>query len=216
MLTNVLNADSVASSGNGLSILPQEQTTSAPQTLNQTASVPFFLQDQRNPASSAFALPASDPFGTVLRIISSLIAVIILAFALSWILQKKGGFGSNVFGKVLGILPLDSKRCIYLVDIMGKVLILGVTESNISLLSEITDKATIDSLRFQNETPGMIPGVEKVFSFLRKNRKGFDGEETDEQLPISDPDVKKQTEKNTDRISKIKDMLIKRNDPEDK
>ncbi len=216
MLTNLLNAESVASLGNGLSISQPIEAISASQTPNQTATIPFFLQNEGNPTNSPFTLPASDPFGSVLRIISSLIAVIILALALSWILQKKGGFGSNVFGKVLGILPLDNKRFIYLVDIMGKVLVLGVTDSNINLLSEITDKATIDSLRFQNETPGMIPGVEKVFSFLKKNRKQFDGAEDSEKLPISDPDVKKQTDKNTDRISKIKDMLIKRNDSEDK
>ncbi len=191
----------VATSGDGL--------FSEPATFSVTASpTPLFLDLQ--PASMPL-FPDSDPAGTSLRILSSLFAVILLAFGISWFIQKKAGIGGNVFGKVLGILPLDNKRMIYLVDVMGKVLILGVTESNINMLGELTDKDTLDALRLQNDQPS--PGIEKLFAYLsRKN------EEPAQPQPEAAPKTE-EPEKNgnlhmfrsEDRLKKLNSMLHKRN-----
>lgn len=154
--------------------------------------------------------PDSDPMGTSLRILSSLFAVILLAFGISWFIQKKVGIGGNVFGKILGILPLDNKRMIYLVDVMGKVLILGVTESNINLLGELTDKDTLDALRLQNDQPS--PGIEKLFAYLsRKNE-----EPAQPRTNAAESSGKPENNDNTsrfrqeDRLKKLNSMLHKR------
>ncbi|MDN5278470.1 MAG: flagellar protein FliO/FliZ [Clostridiales bacterium] len=186
------HAQPVASEGNGF-----------------LASEPLFL-DQPVASSLPF-LPNSDPFSTSLRILSALFAVIIIAFALSWFIQKKGGFNNNVFGKVIGVLPLDNKRIIYLVDVVGRILILGVTDSNINLLCEITDKDTIDSLRLQGQTPTM-PGMEKIFSFLKNNKT----DESADQPEINETDIKTSTSKNHERLRKINSLLVKRNSTENK
>ncbi len=192
-------AQPVASISDGLLFLP-EITASEPQVVTQAiTATPSFLDDV-SPAS--FPQFASDPFGSSLRILSSLFALIILAFILSWFLQKKGGIGGNVFGKVLGILPLDSRRLIYLVDVMGRVLILGVTDNNISLLCEITDKATLDSLRLQYDKPS--PGMEKLFSFLKGGRSKDNQQEEEQPAPLQ------ATERTDDRIRKLNDLLVKR------
>ncbi len=152
----------------------------------------------------------SDPFGTSLRILSSLFGVILLAFGVSWFIQKKVGFGGNVFGKVVGILPLDNKRMIYLVDIMGRVLILGVTETNINLLAELTDKDTLDALRLQYDKPS--PGMNRLFSFLQPEEKVASSEERFESPPAESANDGGNIHqlRQQDRIKKLNEMLLKR------
>ncbi len=170
-----------------------------------------FLFDQPVIATLPFLIDA-DPFGTSLRIVSALFGVIILALGLSWLIQRKGVIGGNVFGKVIGILPIDSRRFIYLVDVVGRILVLGVTENSINFLCEITDKDTVDSLRLQGQTP-VLPGMEKLFSFLKKP----DQQSREKEVStISDEnmDLKNTQEKNQDRIKKLNSLLIKRNKDE--
>ena len=150
-------------------------------------------------------LPTTDSFANILRVITSLFIIIAIAFALSWFLQKKGGFGKNIYGKVLGILPLDNKRFVYLVDIMGKILILGVTEQNINLLGEITDKDTVDSLRFENSS-AKVAGMDKFFSFLKKDEQAQQSSETD----FTANDLSNQNARNKERLRKINELLVKR------
>jgi len=169
------------------------------------APIPFYLE---GPVASAPFLPASDPLSSTLRIISSLFAIIIIAFGLSWLIQKKAGFGGNVFGKVLGILPLDNRRMIYLVDVMGKVLILGVTDSSINMLAEITDKDTLDALRLQNDKP--LPGMERLFSFL-KPASASNSDSSAEEEPTTPGQA--QNQRNHERLRKLNDLLVKRNTP---
>jgi len=188
-----VHAQSVATAGDGLLFEPETTIATGSQ---QRQPEPLFLEDR----VASFPQFPSDPFGASLRIISSLFAVILLAFAASWFIQKKSGFGGNAFGKVLGILPLDNRRMIYLVDVMGRVLILGVTESNISLLCEIDDPDTLNTLRLQYEKPS--PGMEKLFSFIRPQHKNED--ESDNSEPIA------AKSKNQDRLKKLNDLLVKR------
>jgi len=201
-----VSAEPVATVSNGFLTEADPATVSivATGTPAETA-LPFYLE---GPVASAPFLPSTDPLSSTLRIISSLFAIIIIAFGLSWLIQKKAGFGGNVFGKVLGILPLDNRRLIYLVDVMGKVLILGVTDSNISMLAEITDKDTLDALRLQNDRP--LPGMERLFSFLKPNSATNAGEQPEEEE--STPG-QAQNQRNHERLRKLNELLVKRNNP---
>jgi flagellar protein FliO/FliZ len=172
-------------------------------------SEPLFLEEQT--VASVPFMPDTDPFAASLRIITALIIVIILAFAVSWFIQKKGIFTNNVFGRVIGIIPLDNRRFIYMVDVVGRILVLGVTEQNINLLCEVTDKDTIDSLRLQNECKPM-PGMEKLFSFLKKQR-GNDPEKINSFEEFKEANFKSQTLKNQEKLKKINNLLVKRNRP---
>lgn len=146
--------------------------------------------------------------GTSLRILSSLFGVILLAFGVSWFIQKKVGLGGNVFGKVVGILPLDNRRMIYLVDVMGRVLILGVTESNINLLAELTDKDTLDALRLQYDKPS--PGMNRLFSFLQSEEKNASSETQPENKPAENDAGNIHQLRQQDRVKKLNEMLLKR------
>ncbi|MCR5833062.1 MAG: flagellar biosynthetic protein FliO [Selenomonadaceae bacterium] len=52
-------------------------------------------------------------------------------------------------GRVLENLPLGPNRSVCTVEMAGRVFLLGVTDHNINLLGEITDKDLIERLRVQ-------------------------------------------------------------------
>lgn len=157
-------------------------------------------------ASSTVFIPP-DPLSTTLRVITSLIFVLVLLFIISLVLQKQVGLNRSVFGKTLGVLPLDSKRFIYLVDVMGKILVLGVTDHSINLLTEITDKTTVDALRFKAETT-TVPALEKLFPFLKKSKASED--------LVPETDFTEKTELTHQQKQAVEKMLLRREPPKNK
>lgn len=80
-------------------------------------------------------------------------------------ITKKSGIG--LFGgeaiKVLSVVPLGQNKFLQVVDLAGKILVVGVSDSAISLISEITEKDQIDRIRIlSNRTP---PADRKVSGF---------------------------------------------------
>lgn len=74
--------------------------------------------------------------------------VLLLAYLTSRFLgQKMGGFQFAASSKILETLPLGANRFLYVVEVAGKVMILGVTNNQISLISEVTDELEIARLR---------------------------------------------------------------------
>ncbi len=55
--------------------------------------------------------------------------------------------------KILVQLSFGSNRAVYVVEIAGRVLVLGVTDHNINLLQEITSPAEIEKIRNQPSNP---------------------------------------------------------------
>ncbi len=59
--------------------------------------------------------------------------------------------GIQLLGKdvahVLSVVPLGPNRFLQVIDLAGKVLVLGVTDTNITFITEITDKDQIDRIR---------------------------------------------------------------------
>ncbi|WP_425060869.1 hypothetical protein SCACP_16240 [Sporomusa carbonis] len=85
--------------------------------------------------------------GYVISLIVTFLLVLGLAYFTSRFFAHKmagpGGFGS---GKIHATLALGPNRAIYVVEIAGKFMVLGVTEHNITLLQDITSQADIDQL----------------------------------------------------------------------
>ena len=59
--------------------------------------------------------------------------------------------GVSIFGgeaiKVLSVVPLGQNKFLQVVDLAGKVLVIGVSDNSINLISEITDKDQADRVR---------------------------------------------------------------------
>lgn len=168
---------------------------------NKNASLPEFLTQEQ---ASAPAFLESSPFSEGLRVLSSIAVIILTAFALLWLLQKKGGIGGSVYGRVIGAIPLDGKRVLYIVEVMGRVLVLGVTESNINILCEITDKAALDTLKLrQKQTTGM----KSFFEHLKPQGSPLDNENEGGEAP--EPTANSFVQRTNERLQRLNELLNK-------
>lgn len=73
---------------------------------------------------------------------------------------------------VLSVVPIGQNKYLQVIDLDGRVLVLGVTDSNINLITEVTSKNEIDRLRllsskssefdkpgFQDQVVGFVSGM---------------------------------------------------------
>ena len=104
---------------------------------------------------------------TLLQAFGSLVLVILLVFALLFAVKKFiykdfTGFPgkTNLSFKVISQISLLPKKSIFLVKVFDRVLVVGVTDSSINILSEINDK-------------GIIEGMESSFSEKRSDNMNF-------------------------------------------
>lgn len=77
---------------------------------------------------------------------------------------------------LLGSIPLAPNRYLQLVEVAQKVLLLGITENNISILTEIKDKEQIDLIKTYQSKALSKEGFPFGF-YLSKMLKGFKGRE---------------------------------------
>ncbi len=89
--------------------------------------------------------------------------------------------GIQILGRevvqVLSIVPLGQNKFLQVVELAGRVLVLGVSENSITLITEVKDRDEIDRIRLQSSksTP-MQPGgfqdyiSKQVGRFLRRDR----------------------------------------------
>ena len=68
-------------------------------------------------------------------------------FASRFLGQKMGSKLAIGNQKIVATLPLGANRGIYVVEIAGKFLILGVTDHSIQVLQEITDRVEIEKIQ---------------------------------------------------------------------
>ena len=93
-----------------------------------------------------------DFFASLLKMFSALAVVLGIMLAGLWVvrkLMKKTGTGVDD-GHAIRILStryLGPKSSIMLVDVLGSVIVVGVTGSQISMLTTITDEDSLDRLK---------------------------------------------------------------------
>lgn len=91
--------------------------------------------------------------------------VAFLAYFASKFIGKKFSVAQvGKVSKVLDSMSLGPNRSLYVVEIAGKVLLLGVTEQNITLLEEITDELEIVKLRNEAGAHAQNPDFQQVFA----------------------------------------------------
>ena len=85
----------------------------------------------------------------ILRTVAVLAIIVVSIFVLFRILVKNKNkiISDSEIIKVMATFPLAANRVIQIVDIGGKFLVLGVTDSNINLITTIEDKEVIDNIR---------------------------------------------------------------------
>ncbi len=107
----------------------------------------------------------------LLRFVISLAAVLVLAFLMIRFFQRKlFVLGSGSWIRVLDQVTVGPNRGLLLVEIAGKVYVLGVTEHNITRLLEITDPEDVAALLAESSSSVTASFPRKNwFSLLEKN-----------------------------------------------
>lgn len=90
-------------------------------------------------------------FSTLAYMFSLLITFIVVIglayFTSRFVGQKMGQTAASGDNKVVFTLPLGPNRGVYVVEVAGKFLVLGVTDHTINLLQEITDPEQTEKLQ---------------------------------------------------------------------
>lgn len=91
--------------------------------------------------------------------------------------QRMGRLSAGTDNKILATLALGANRAVHVVEIAGKVLVLGVTDHNIVLLQEIADENEIEKLK-QHQTASVPSSnfetiLESQLSSLRNMSQKF-------------------------------------------
>ena len=96
--------------------------------------------------------PTAVSWWSTLAYLLSLVAVFAVVVVMAYFTAKfiGGRFNARMStggGRVLENLPLGPNRSVCIVEMAGRVFLLGVAEGSITLLSEITDGDAIENLR---------------------------------------------------------------------
>jgi flagellar protein FliO/FliZ len=84
----------------------------------------------------------------MLIILGCVVGVIYLLF---WILRRSSGkkIQENDLIRVLGSRSLAGNRALHLIEVGGCVYLVGASDGGVQLISEITDKESLDSVRLK-------------------------------------------------------------------
>lgn len=108
--------------------------------------------------------PATVSWWSTIAYLVSLFAVFAFVVAMAYLASRYlGGHFARVAeaegGRILSQLPVGSNRCVMVVELAGRVYVLGVTEHSISFIGEIEDEDEIERLRSRaSERAGNIGG----------------------------------------------------------
>lgn len=139
----------------------------------QDQNTDYLKYQEPQPTSSS----ALSTFGYILSLLFTFSLVIGLAYFTSRFLGYKFGGQINAGNsRIITTLALGPNRALYVVEIAGKVLVLGVTDHSIQMLQEITNTDEIQNLRNQsldlaNQNFHQI--FQQQFSSLQKMSRKF-------------------------------------------
>lgn len=106
--------------------------------------------------------PSSISWWSSIAYLVSLFAIFIFVVGLAYFAarflggrfaQQKMGYG----GKILSHLPLGPNRSVCIIEMAGRIFMLGVTEHSVTLLAEINDPDEIDRLHREELTSPKVP-----------------------------------------------------------
>ena len=133
-------------------------------------------------------------FGLFFRMVVVLLIVVALIYGFVWLLRKTSAHKAidDPYLKEVANLTLSPGKSVRIVALKDKAYIIGVTDSNINLISEVHDKDLIDAMILNaaekpSETPkdfasilsSFTKSTSKTENFLRERRQKFSDSEID-------------------------------------
>lgn len=106
--------------------------------------------------------------GDFIRMVLVLALVVLSIYVLFYFLKRAGGHGarSDTSLRVLGTTTLHGSRAVHLVEVGGRIFLVGSAEQSVNLISELQDQETIDQLLLDHGTTaaGSSPFGRRTFS----------------------------------------------------
>ena len=86
------------------------------------------------------------------RLVLPMVAVVGSIYLIAWFYKKKGGIGAlggrkGKFSEVVEVTPLGGQRFVYLVRVVDRLMVLGVTNDGVSALGEIAEEELTASVQ---------------------------------------------------------------------
>ncbi|HOD35788.1 MAG TPA: flagellar biosynthetic protein FliO [Syntrophales bacterium] len=121
---------------------------------------------------------------SILKMMSALALVLGLMVVAMYVLKKfmnrtGGGIETDEFVKIVSTRYLGPKNSIVILDVLGRVIVVGISNQQISLLTEIDDRESLDRLQMtrgrRTPSPALMDQLTlykrklKALSFMGKN-----------------------------------------------
>jgi len=131
-----------------------------------------------NPEAVNF--PGVSP-GDFLRVILVLVAIIVLIYALVWMLRKltgiKAGGGDEI--RIYSTRPIKGNSALHLIEAGNRVFLIGSTDNSINLISEIDDRGTIEEIRLNSSKTPASGGFAKLLKKRFSDKSSAKGENSE-------------------------------------
>ena len=139
-----------------------------------------------------------------IRMLLILAFVILCIYGLFFLLKKAGSqkYDENDLVNIVSTKQLAANKLLQIVEIGNHVIVVGVSDNNISMITEITDKETIDRIRlFKGEFKK--PGENSFYNYLLNTF--FRGKESTERTgTVNNENISSEfLKKQRDRIEKM-------------
>ncbi len=124
----------------------------------------------------------------------------------AWLFRKNLPDHKSHSIKVFVSHPLSANKSLQIVQVGGRLLLLGVTDSNISLLAEISDKHRMDQILLDAEKDANNPPPDFLLELSTSVRKGIKSFLKPSMTPEPPPpeDFESMRSKSTGRIRKMR------------
>jgi len=120
--------------------------------------------------------PAPDALSTTLQMLTALAIVLggllVVFYLLKRFLRRDAGGPGNPLIRVIASQYIGVKKNIALVEIPGTVLVLGVSNDNISLLTTIEDQSVVDAIRQKSSrlTPSFSDHLQRLTTRFKQTK----------------------------------------------
>ncbi len=163
-----------------VSLTLHAQSTTGTQPTAAVDETTLTIADQ-TPAA-AIAAPSSSVFTYILRMILVLGLVIAAIYGLFAILKGRGRKPGqeDSFVRVIGSAQLGSNKAVHVVALGDKAWLLGASESSLSLIAELDDRALVEAMVLRAQESPVIPRKDfaSMLAGILRPKGGGDAENT--------------------------------------
>jgi flagellar protein FliO/FliZ len=126
-------------------------------------------------------------FMALMQLVIALAIIVAVIIVVVWLMRvllfRRGVLKPEVL-KILGQTHLSPKQSIFLVEMPGRILIIGATQNNISLLTEVKDEETIETIKER-----MPSGT--FSSMLQKESAEYEAKRANEEISKTAENLRK-------------------------